>query len=395
MLESREHMLDQYFLGTLPQILERAKLLKAKIPRTLPRDYGALIKTCEVELADIMARLRELQNTPLHGSTAISHAQLRKFKRLIADLDRIETRAIPALNRVHSDDHHANRLLFRICQEISYPLIPPTVTTLSKGYFYIDTKLQLLFIPLAEGSFLLHLPDLYHELCHPLLTHQDHPVLDKMRSHYLECVAQVHDHFNAERAKEALRRGPSAFKDQGDLWEHLWSKYWLTEFFCDLFAVVTLGPAFVWSHLHLYLKTGGQPFRLPNGIQLVTHPADDARMRAMLEALVLAGFREDAAQISARWRQALELTAEPAPADYHFCYPHWLIKFIVDQARAGTLAMDCRPVSPNTSEPIQRLLNAAWNSFWKAPQSYQAWEANAVAHLFAYCEGEKDALCAI
>ena len=34
-----------------------------------------------------------------------------------------------------------------------------------------------MFIPPAEGSFLLHLPDLYHELSHPLLTHQDHPVL--------------------------------------------------------------------------------------------------------------------------------------------------------------------------------------------------------------------------
>ena len=156
----KARMLDEYFSGTLPQLIERARLLKAKIPRSLPRDYGALIRTCEIELADIMVRLRELQNTSLGARPIINQAQLRKFKRVIADLDRIETRAIPVLNRAHADDHHANRLLFRICQEISYPLAPPTVTTLSKNYFYIDTKLQLLFIPLVEGNFLLHLPAL-------------------------------------------------------------------------------------------------------------------------------------------------------------------------------------------------------------------------------------------
>lgn len=36
-------MRAEYFLGTLPQLIERARLLKAKILRGLPRDYGALI----------------------------------------------------------------------------------------------------------------------------------------------------------------------------------------------------------------------------------------------------------------------------------------------------------------------------------------------------------------
>jgi len=258
-------MLGKYFQGTLPQLIERARLLKGKIPRTLPRDYGALIRTCETELDNIIGRLRGLQKVPAAGGTALHHTRLRQFKRAIADLDHIETTAIAVLNRAHIDDHHANRLLYRICQEIGYPLVTPTVTTLSTSYFYIDTKLNLMFIPPAEGSFLLHLPDLYHELGHPLLTHQDHPVLDRLRVQYLECMAHIHDHFAAQRAKEEQRRGPRGFKDQIDLWELLWSKYWLTEFFCDLYATLTLGPAFAWSHLHLYLKMGGHAFALSEG----------------------------------------------------------------------------------------------------------------------------------
>ena len=119
------------------------------------------------------------------------------------------------------------------------------------------------------------------------------------------------EHRQCKRAlTPGLRHGPRAFKDQGDLWELLWSKYWLTEFFCDLYAVCTLGPAFAWSHLHLYLRMGGDAFALPDGIRNITHPADDARMRIVLAALRRSGFQSDAQEISRRWQEALRLTTD-------------------------------------------------------------------------------------
>ena len=48
------------------ELVERARLLKSKIPRGLPRDYEALIKTCHDELDDIIARLRDLQLLLVH-----------------------------------------------------------------------------------------------------------------------------------------------------------------------------------------------------------------------------------------------------------------------------------------------------------------------------------------
>lgn len=346
-----------------------------------------------MELGEVIARLRALQEIHNGGSQSLHHARLRQFKRAIADLDHIETTAIAVLSRAHEDDHHANRLLYRICQEIGYPLVTPTVTTLSTGYFYIDTKLHLMFIPPAEGSFLLHLPDLYHELGHPLLTHQDHPVLDRMRARYLECTAQIHDHFATQRAKEGLRHGPRAFKDQGDLWELLWSKYWLTEFFCDLYAVCTLGPAYAWSHLHLYLKMGGDAFALPDGVRNITHPADDARMRAVLAALRRSGFQNDAQEISHRWQEALRLTTDAAAApDYLHCYPDALINFVVEKAAEGVAEMECRVARPDTIDPVHLMLNGAWRNFWSDPACYQAWEATAVRELFSLCEGKSTAV---
>ena len=92
-------MLAEYFQGTLPQLIERSRLLKTKIPRRLPRDYKALIRSCEIELADIIARLRTLENVPAGGSPPLHHARLRQFKRAVADLGHIETTAIAVLNR--------------------------------------------------------------------------------------------------------------------------------------------------------------------------------------------------------------------------------------------------------------------------------------------------------
>jgi hypothetical protein len=379
-------MLGDYFQGTLPQLIERGRLLKGKIPRNLPRDYEALIRTCEIELKDIIGRLRTLQNLQANRSPALHHARLRQFKRAVADLDHIETRAIAVLNRAQADDHHVNRLLYKICQEIGYPLVTPTVTTLSTGYFYIDTKLNLMFIPPAEGSFLLHLPDLYHELGHPLLTHQDHPVLDRLRTRYLQCTAQIHDHFAQQRAKEDLRRGPRGFKDQIDAWEILWTKYWLTEFFCDLFAVLTLGPAFAWSHLHLYMKMGGDAFALPDPLRTITHPADDARMRTVLQALRISGFQQDAIKINETWQEALRLTNGHPPPDYSYCYPESLIDSIVEKAADGVAKMECRMARTDTDDPIHVLLNEAWRSFWGNPAQFHVWEAASVKKLFAVCQ---------
>ncbi|MYA60183.1 MAG: hypothetical protein F4X40_06450, partial [Chloroflexi bacterium] len=309
-------MLDDYFHGTLPQLIERGRLLKGKIPRTLPRDYDSLIRACDLELDGIISRLRELQ-TPLDaGSITLQHTQLRKFRRAVADLDHVETTGIAVLSRAHEDDHHANRLLYRICKEINYPWITPTVTTLSNGYFYIHTRLNVMFIPPAEGSFLLHLPDLYHELAHPLLTRTNNPVLDKLHSSYLQCTAHLHDYFARKRETEDTRRGPKAFKDSVDRWEILWTKYWLVELFCDLFAVATLGPAFAWAHLHLYMKTGSSAFSVPSGVRITTHPADDARMRAVLASLRKTGFADAADAITLQCNNALRVSDNVKGPDY-------------------------------------------------------------------------------
>ena len=100
-------------------------------------------------------------------------------------------------------------------------------------------------------------------------------------------MSEALSYIAGEVAKEARRRGPERPAFMLRKWRESWVKIWTEEFFCDLFAVNTLGPAYAWSHLHLTAKRGDEPFEVPV-FRAASHPADDARMRAMLSALNLA-----------------------------------------------------------------------------------------------------------
>jgi hypothetical protein len=163
-------------------------------------------------------------------------------------------------------------------------------------------------------------------------------------------------------------------------WEIAWVKYWMAEFFCDLFAVYTLGPAFVWAHLHVAAKRGGDPFDVPI-LSVSSHPADDARMRVMLIALKLSGFSAEAASIDPWWRRLLaQCQAKPEP-EYHRCYPEELLARVADYARKGVEEIGCRLVTPTTADPVHTVLNLAWDRFWRDPGTFVDWERDAVSGL--------------
>jgi len=74
-----------------------------------------------------------------------------------------------------------------------------------------------------------------------------------------------------------------------------WIVNWTTEFFCDLFALYTLGPAYAWSHLHLAATRGEDPFKAPTlSSGSATHPADGAEREDFVALIRQSGFRTPA-----------------------------------------------------------------------------------------------------
>lgn len=110
----------------------------------------------------------------------------------------------------------------------------------SHDYFCIVEDLNLFCVPLTEVRFLLHLPDLYHELAHPLLIERDDPVVEPFQEAHFKALGDALGYLAAEKRKEDRRRGPRQPAFTLTRWEAAWMKYWMVELFCDLFAVYGL-----------------------------------------------------------------------------------------------------------------------------------------------------------
>jgi hypothetical protein len=373
--------MDGYFRGAALQLVERGRVLSARIPRDLPRDYDTLAQVSRARINQQIDHLHELLNEPLFLQPTYYPERLRLLKRIVAEMDILETVAIAALDRAQQDDHKLNQLLERIAREIHYPLVTPVVTTLSQQYFHIYPELNLLCVPLTEGRFLLHLPDLYHELGHPLLTEQNDPLVEPLQQQMLQAITRVIAYISQEQSKESRRRGPIQSRYLLKVWEVAWIKFWITEFFCDIFAASVVGPAFAWAHLHLAAKRGGNPFDVPMN-RSSSHPADDARMRVILCTLARIGFGEEASTIGIRWNAFLSYVAVNPEPEYHRCFPQELLQEIVDHALKGIQESNLRIARKDTSDPVHRLLNEAWSKFWHDPDNFVDWEKDAVNRLF-------------
>src|SRR5690349_601120 len=114
-------MIDDYIDGAIAQLIERSRKLVAMIPRDLPRLYDGLSQRCRQELANVLRDLRFVAEDELLQRPENRLARLRAFRRIVADLDSLETTGIAALSRAHKDDDRLNELIAKITTEICYP----------------------------------------------------------------------------------------------------------------------------------------------------------------------------------------------------------------------------------------------------------------------------------
>lgn len=374
--------MNEYFIGAVAQHLERGQRLLTRIPTNLPREFHLLAQTCRRELSGTLDGLKFLIEDPQMRLPGYQPERLRAFRRLVNQLRDLEATGIAALERQNDHDVALNRLVCSIANEIAYPLVPPAVISLSQEYFHIDLRLNLLSVPLSEGDFLLHLPDLYHELAHPLVLERYDPRAKPFQLALLDAIERALEYVRQEQAKENRRRGPRQLSYYLYQWEKSWWK-WAIEFFCDLFAISTVGPAFAWSHLHLFAKYGEDPYRVPL-FAPSSHPADDARMRVMLAALSRLGFQGEARSIGLRWDKLVRLSSAGAEPEYHRCYPQHLLEGIVQCGSDRIAGVGCSFASQDRRAPINSILNTAWQKFWNDPAQYLTWERDAVNRLHQF-----------
>lgn len=373
-----------YFLVAIEQHIERGQRLLDDIENSnIPPEYFLLAKTCKDAVVKAIEDLKALRDDPEMQLPDSQSVRLRRFRRSIDQISALETTGVMALQRRHKDDIFLNRLIQRIRDEIQYPLLPPTVAGLSTNYFYILNDIKLLFVPLIEGNYLLHLPDLYHELAHPLLYDTHNSKVKALQSAVEDLFVIAAEYIEEEMKFEQRRIGPNSFAVYLYLWQKSWWK-WAIEFFCDLFAVFTVGPAFAWSNIHLCMKSGDDPFFVPTR-GTSTHPADDARMRVILKGLAPIGFGADVPLLQEKWQEYIRIADANVDPLYKRCFPDEILEAAVRLAYNASLTTGCRIAKPGLVDPIHCALNDAWSQFWSSPNNYTKWEKQKIEELRQLC----------
>jgi hypothetical protein len=374
-------MIEDYLSGSIRQSIERIRRLRGIVQSRLPREYDGLRQICLGKLEQMLVEFNSLATERIVDLALQTPRRIRVFKRLVEHLNTVEGIGIFALNRANAADTALNRLITEISTEINYPLINPVVSHMSQDYFHIYSDFHLLCLPLMESQFLLHMPDIYHELCHPLHRNLDLPNLEPYARAFKTSLFGMVAHFHQEAQAADRLRNQEARLFQIQLWRTCWTKYWMEEFFCDLFGVLTVGPAYAWAHYHLCIKRGGDPFATPL-MRETSHPADDARMRAMLGMLrSLREFASEAASIERAWRELIGVMAYRAAAEYHLCYSNVQIDAVTRAAKEGVEGIGIVAATSRTKARVRDSLNDAWRVFWKAPADFPAWEVVEVEKL--------------
>lgn len=377
-------MIEEYLTGAMAQSRERIGQLSQIVQGQYPREYDGLRQICLTRLNAISEAYGKLEQELIVDSDLQTPRRVRVLKRINQELILTESVGVFALSRAGDDDNFLNRFITEICRDIGYLLVVPTVSQMSQGYFHIYPDFNLLCMPLIEGRFFLHLPDIYHELCHPFRQKQNLalPSLKPFHEAFKHCLFAAVEHFTNQALESERLRGSAGRMFQLQLWRICWVKYWMEEIFCDLFGVLTAGPAYGWAHFHLCVERGGDPFETPMTLS-ISHPADAARMTVILKMLRTLGFGAEAERMASAWKDFKVTTGATPIPEYVHCYADGLLSEIVKAAREGITKIGVQIAMPSSMKTTVSLLNEAWSEFWRAPAAYAEWEATKMAALRA------------
>src|SRR5436309_6826071 len=128
------------------------------------------------------------------------------------------------------------------------------------------------------------MPDLYHEIGHCVLENMKSELrLKSLLDNYDRSFSRITEHYTLLLKSKRREFGPEETPIVIERIHSRW-KTWMIEFFCDLFALYTVGPAYAWSHLHLTMKHCVDIHEL-SPFEQDEHPSDESRMRILLGGL--------------------------------------------------------------------------------------------------------------
>jgi hypothetical protein len=346
-------------------------------------ELAGLAERCTRILDDQIRNLKELESMIETREENDLRDIFRDVRVCGMEIALVEYYGIPPLYYQTPEIGFLNRLTFKIHGEIKLPLPHPAICGGSGEHYFSHPFTNVIFVPLGESEFLLHMPDLYHEIGHYLLENRDADLrLETMTKAFDSCFMAIARYYT-ELMKTKKREGaPQGIQFAISRCYSQW-KNWIVEFFCDLFALYTVGPAYAWSHIHLTLKRSKDIYEL-DMLQNQTHPADEARMRILEYGLKNLGYEAESGKMHSKWAEISKFWSNP-PSEYQYAYPDSLLADIARLSLEGLQGSSLsvaypKVLSTNTGE-IRFMLNTAWEVFWKSPKEFRTWEVDQLSSL--------------
>jgi len=371
---------SSYLQSVICEEVERAKFLKNQIvfPLIYP-ELSGLANRC-VSILDV--QIISLENLSKNLENYVEKSAWRLVRAAHRKIEMTEQWGIPPLYLQTKEIGLLNKLIFDICKEINLPLEHPSVACFSTQYYYTATFVDVIFLPLSESAFLLHLPDIYHEMGHYVSKNKNQTKLQMIGNAYLEVCDIVTEYFVDYLLKKQRERGPEATLLKIQNFRFNWQKNWIEEVFCDLFAVFLVGPAYAWSHIHLVTKNNPNIYEVSLfGNQ--EHPSDEARMQILLIALKILGYDDECSKIKKEWNKIRNQWGEPS-LEFNYAYPYELLERITHLFFKSIKSSPFKIMSSSNGEKgsVRKLLNDAWENFWNLnPKEFRQWEIEKIGEL--------------
>jgi hypothetical protein len=359
-------------LRTLAQDLEiRATVLEESLPPAPPEELSPRVNDVLMRLKALRGEARALLSQALEDAAA-ADVNLRRQLAISQQLQMLEMYDAPLILRWSDSDRVATGVCASLLGQVNWPpdRPKPLVACLSCDYYWVLPKRNMIVVPANEERRLLAIGDLCHELGHLLFSASGAALvggtLNLVGEHAIATAENPPPGFDADDMPDFAFEIMLA-------WRH-----WIQEFVCDAIGTFLVGPAYGWQHFRLTCAEGSIT-TLYEAIDGDEHPADDARMRTVLEMLKILELRTEAENLNDHWNSLSEAVGATPDDDYQHLYPAHILQSMVETVYKCCVDLGIRPYDPTAdATDIPRLTNLAWEKLREDPAAYPDWERDVV-----------------
>ncbi len=333
-----------------------------------------VIKTLE-GLSRIEKRIEAIMNSGDLEIELLLSNNISNYNKSNQEITSIELYRIQPIYNYGIGEHFFKRLIEKIYHDSNLLSTPPLVSTISNShnYYWAVPYESIIAVPFWEEENLINLPDLYHEIGHFIVGQYYHVLLSKFQTelttHYQNEIKSAHDE-NRKDDIEVLHKTQKHWKDS-----------WFEEFVCDLIATYLTGPAFAWTNMKLTTISHGKDlvYRYSQ-----SHPADEARTRAIIHMMNQMGYNDESNKVLSSWNSFKQVILYQKITCYDSIYSENLLLKLTDIVFSFCQDIDLymyKPQINGETKTISQWLNEAWEISINKGADFPEWERNSIKQL--------------